>query len=173
MARQSVLTDIEGAKLMATSAQHSWQPALARVVCLDPANCLSRGYVPAGSVPSWPAKDPGDTLDFVADISQAILGNSGDSIATLDVQISPANQGDLALQASSADGSLAILWFSGGLAGTTYSVTLTIGTNSGRILSRTILLPVISFAAVLVPPSVLTDQTGAPIDTQTGMPITV
>jgi hypothetical protein len=111
---------------------------------------------------AWPVKDP----------SEAIAGNEGDSIATLDVGISPNNPGDLTLQSSSADGDLAIMWFAAGFAGTTYAVTVTIGTNSGRIIGRTVNLPVLSLATPPVPPDAITDQTGAPIMDQADQPIT-
>jgi hypothetical protein len=121
---------------------------------------------------SWPVKDPTDTLDYVVDISEVVAGNEGDSVATIDVVINPDNPGDLALQSSSADGDLAILWFTAGFAGTIYSITVTIGTNSGRIVGRTITLPVLSLATPPVPPDAITTQTGAPITDQSDQPIT-
>jgi hypothetical protein len=136
------------------------------------------GLVPRGSIQAaanvlmWPAKDPSETLDYVFDISPALAGNQGDSIATVDVAIDPNNPGDLALQASSADGDQAILWLTGGVTGTTYDVTITVGTNNGRVIARTVNLPVVTLA---VPPgasNAITDQTGAPITTQTASPIT-
>jgi hypothetical protein len=121
----------------------------------------------------WPVKDPGDVLDYVFDLSDALAGNDGDAIATLDVSISPNNTGDLTLHSSSADGDLAILWLSNGVAGTTYAVNVVVGTDSGRIFSRTVSLPV---AALTTPPSsasnVITDQSGAPITTQSGAALT-
>ena len=46
----------------------------------------------AGAI-SLAGKGPSDTLDYVLDISEAIAGNEGDAIATLDVLISPSNPG--------------------------------------------------------------------------------
>ncbi len=158
---------------MATPATYSWVPSTARVIVIDGFGAVPRGTVAALQPPlSWPVKDPTDTLDYVLDISEAIAGNEGDAIATLDVAISPDNPGDLTLQSSSADGGLAIMWFSNGFAGTVYAVTVTLGTNSGRTIGRTVALPVLSLATPPVPPTAITDQTGAPITNQTDQPIT-
>ncbi len=159
---------------MPTPATHSWQPSTARIVVVE-----GFGPYPPGVLQTqppaliWPVKDPGDTLDYILDLSDALAGNDGDAIATLDVSIAPNNTGDLTLQSSSADGDQAILWLTSGVAGTTYAVTAVIGTNSGRIFSRTVSLPV---EALATPPSsgsnVITDQSGAPITDQAGAPLT-
>ena len=136
---------------MATNASHLYKPSAARMLVLD-------GFVPGprGSqanplsaipLPSWPAKDPADVLDYQFDISPALSGNDGDAIATLDVGINPSNPGDLALASAAADGARAVLWLGGGAAGTIYSVTLTVGTQAGRTLSRSVLLPVLALSA--------------------------
>lgn len=159
---------------MATPATYSWIPSTARVIVLDGFGIIPRGSPPPIFQPplSWPPKDPTDTLDYVIDISEAVAGNEGDAIATLDVVTSPSNPGDLTLVSSSADGTLAILWFNEGFPGINYAVTVTIGTNSGRTIGRTVTLPVVSLATPPVPPSAITDQSGAPISDQTDQPIT-
>jgi len=121
---------------------------------------------------TWPVKDPNDVLDYVVDLSQALAGDEGDAVSTLDVQIAPANPGDLVLQASSADGDLAILWLAQGVAGTIYAVTVVVGTNSGRVIARTINLPVMALASSPILPAPLTDQTGTPLVDQNGNPLT-
>jgi len=121
---------------------------------------------------AWPVKDPADVLDYVFDLTDALAGNEGDSIATIDVSISPNNTGDLTLQSSRADGDQAILWLAAGIAGTTYAVTVVVGTNSGRVLSRTVSLPVESLSTSNVSTNDITDQTGAPLTDQTGAPLT-
>jgi len=121
---------------------------------------------------AWPVKDPADVLDYVFDLTDALAGNEGDSIATIDVSISPNNTGDLTLQSSRADGDQAILWLAAGIAGTTYAVTVVVGTNSGRVLSTTVSLPVESLATANVTTNDITDQTGAPLTDQTGAPLT-
>jgi hypothetical protein len=158
---------------MATQAVYNWIPSTARVVVIEGFGIVPRGAPPCPQAPAlyWPPKDPSDTLDYIVDISEAIAGNEGDAIMTLDVVISPDNPGDLTLQSSSADGDIAILWLTDGFAGTVYEVTVTIGTNSGRVINRTINLPLIALATPPVPPSALTDQTGAPITDQTGAAI--
>jgi hypothetical protein len=159
---------------MSTPATHTWQPTTARIVVVE-----GFGPYPPGALQTqppaliWPIKDPGDVLDYVFDLSDALAGNDGDSIATLDVSIYPNNTGDLTLQSSSADGDQAVLWLASGVAGTTYAVTVVVGTNSGRIFSRTVSLPV---EALATPPSagsnVITNQAGAPITDQTGTALT-
>ena len=159
---------------MSTPATHTWQPTTARTVVVEGFGPYPPGVLQTPPPPlSWPVKDPGDVLDYVFDLSDALAGNDGDAIATLDVTISPDNTGDLTLQSSSADGDRAILWLAGGVAGTTYAVTVVAGTESGRVFSRTVSL---SVEALTTPPSsastVITDQTGAPITTQTGAALT-
>jgi hypothetical protein len=157
---------------MATQAVYSWIASTARVIVLDGFGTVPRGTPQVVPLPlQWPVKDPSDTLDYVLDISEAIAGNEGDAIKTLDVVIGPSNPGDLTLQSASASGFQAILWLTAGFAGTIYAVTVSMGTNSGRMLSRTVLLPVLGLATPPVPPEAIMDQTGAPITDQTDQPI--
>ncbi|HXT81275.1 MAG TPA: hypothetical protein VN702_17050 [Acetobacteraceae bacterium] len=157
---------------MATPATHVWKPSKARLVTIDSFVPVARGSAASAPPPlNWPTKDPADVLDYEVDISPAIVGNRGDSIATLDVSITPDNPGDLTLNSATSDGAVAVLWFSGGQAGTIYTVTLVIGTSSGRTLQRSILLPVLLLSVPPVPPNaiqtaggvVLTDQNGNPL----------
>jgi hypothetical protein len=158
---------------MGTPANITWIPSTARVILLDGFGMIPRGTLQVAPQPlTWPVKDPGDLLDYVLDVSEALAGNEGDSIATLDVQISPSNPGDLALNSSSAEGTQAILWMSQGFAGTTYAVTITVGTQSGRTLARTVSLPVMALATQTVPATAVTTQTGAPITDQNDNPLT-
>ena len=62
---------------------------------------------PTPAALSWPAKDPGDVLDYAFDISPALAGNDRDTIATIDVTIQPSATGDLTLASSAADGNVA------------------------------------------------------------------
>jgi hypothetical protein len=158
---------------MPTRATYTWQPSTSRVVVVEGFGPYPRGVLqtqPPALI--WPIKDPGDVLDYVFDLSDALAGNDGDAIATIDVSIYPNNTGDLTLQSSSADGDQAVLWLAGGVAGTTYAVTVVVGTNSGRIFSRTVSLPVEALATPVVANNVITDQTGAPLTDQTGASLT-
>jgi hypothetical protein len=157
---------------MSTPAGHVWQPSCARVVKLDGFVPVPRG-TPAATpaLASWPIKDPGDVLDYQFDIAAALVGNPGDGIASLDVAIAPNNPGDLVLNTCMADGTAAVLWLSGGQSGTIYTVTLTIATTSGRTLSRSVLLPVVSLADPPIAPDELLTNTGAPLTDQSGNPI--
>ncbi len=137
---------------MATNASHLYRPGAARVLVLDgfvpgPRGAQAANPLSASLLPAWPAKDPADVLDYQFDIAPALSGCDGDAVATLDVSISPANPGDLSLASAAADGARAVLWLAGGQAGTIYNVTLTIGTQAGRTLARSVLLPVLALAA--------------------------
>ncbi len=157
---------------MATAANYVWRPSTARVALLDTFVPVPRGAVSGSALPlTWAAKDPGDVLDYAIDFSPAFVGNPGDAIADLDVSISPSQPGDLTVNRASADGTSAVLWLAGGQAGTTYTVTVSVVANSGRTLSRSVLLPVILLAAS---PAVITSiqtDTGAVLTDQNGNPV--
>ena len=159
---------------MATTATHVWRPSAARVLVVDGFIAGPRG-VPARLVatPTWPAKDPADVLDYQFDIAPALTGNAGDGLATLDVGISPVEPGGLSLASASADGSRAVLWLQGGQAGTTYAVTLTLGTQAGRSLARTVLLPVLALASAPVSSGSLTTDYGDALTDANGNAILV
>ena len=157
---------------MPTPASHVWRPSAARTITLDAFIPVPRGATPAVPAPlSWPLKDPGDLLDYQFDIAPALIGNDGDAIATLDIAISPANPGDLALASTAADGTRAVLWLSAGQPGTTYTVTLSIGTQAGRTVARSVLLPVATLATRPAIPTPLQTETGRPLTDSNGNPI--
>ena len=120
-----------------------------------------------GSTAAWPTKDPADVLDYVYDISPAIWGDEGDSIAFLNITISPAATGDLTLATSTSNGHQAILWLSAG----TYAVTLSIGTLAGRSFQRTVMLPCLSLSTEPPIGTELLTNTGAAIVDQSGNPL--
>lgn len=159
---------------MATTAQHVWRPSAARVLVLDGFLPVPRGTLPISRVlPSWPAKDPADVLDYQFDIAPALSGNDGDAVSTLDVAITPAAPGDLQLVSAAADGARAVLWLGGGEGGTVYTVTLTIGTQAGRSLSRSVLLPVQLLALGGAVTSGLAADTGAALLDDLGQPLDI
>lgn len=159
---------------MPTAASHVWRPSRARRVVLDGFVPIPRGVIPTPAPALvWPAKDPADVLDYELDISAALTGNPGDSIATLDVTITPNAAGDVVLNSSAADGPIAVLWMAKGQIGITYSVQVSIGTTNGRTLSRAILLPVQALSISAVPAAALTTSSGTVITDQNGNPILV
>ena len=86
---------------MPTPAAHVWKPSNARTVVLDGFIPVPRGSMAIAPPPlNWPTKDPSDVLDYQFDITAAVVGNDGDSIATLDVTIEPNNPGDLTMPKS-------------------------------------------------------------------------
>ncbi len=156
----------------------AWRPSNARAVVLDGYLPLPRGVAPPTVAPlSWPPKDPSDVLDYEIDASQALLGNDGDTVASLSVSVQPPDE--LLPGQSFVDGQTAIVWFSGGVAGTTYVVQATLMTAAGRTIGRAILMPVQALATDAAPPAtpgasaqaalttpagvVVTDQNGAPV----------
>jgi hypothetical protein len=159
---------------MSTPANHLWRPSNARYLQIDGFVPTPRGpQIPPPLPLKWPAKDPSDTLDYVFDITPALSANRGDTISTLDVTISPDNPGDVTLASATADGSLAVLWLTGGQPQTTYTVTIAITTTGGRSLARSVSLPVIALATVPAPASALTTPSGQALTDPTGTPLTI
>lgn len=158
---------------MSTPASHIWRPSNARYVQIDGFVPTPRGpQVPPPQALAWPTKDPGDTLDYVFDVSPALTANQGDTISTLDVAISPDNPGDVSLVSASADGPRAVLWLTGGQALTTYTVTINITTTSGRTLARSVALSVMALAAVQALPNALSTPAGQALTGPNGTPLT-
>ena len=158
----------------ATPAVHSWKPSAARTLTISGFTPRARGACSApspGTSAAWPTKDPADVLDYVYDISPALWGDEGDSIAFLNITISPAAAGDLTLASSTSNGHQAILWLSAGQSGTTYAVTLAIGTLAGRSFQRSVMLPCLSLSTEPPLGTELVTNTGAPIVDQSGNPI--
>src|SRR5215813_7705406 len=99
---------------MPTPASHVWKPSNARTILLDCFIPVPRGSTAVAPPPlNWPTKDPADVLDYQFDISPALVGNDGDTIATLDVTVEPASPGGLVVNSVTADGAVAVLWLSG------------------------------------------------------------
>ena len=159
---------------MATPATHVWKPSNARTVVLDSFIPVPRGSTSVAPPPlNWPTKDPVDVLDYQFDISPALVGNDGDAIATLDVSIEPANPGDLTLNSATTDGTVVVLWLSGGQPGTIYLVNLMITTINGRTINRSILLPVLYLSVPPIPPNALITDAGVVLTDQNGNPVLI
>lgn len=157
---------------MSTPANHVWKPSSARLVTINSFIPVARGTSAVAPPPlNWPAKDPGDVLDYIFDIGPAIIGNDGDGISTLDVSLSPSNPGDLVVQNTATDGSRIILWLCQGQAGTVYTITFNISTINGRCLQRSILLPVLMLSVSIVPLTALFTSAGVVLTDQNGNPV--
>lgn len=157
---------------MTTPATHVWKPSAARTVVVDSFVPVPRGSVAIAPPPlNWPAKDPIDVLDYQLNIGPAVIGNDGDTIATLDVEVAPRNPGDLIVNSATVDGTIAVLWLSGGQSGTVYTVTLMITTVSGRALQRSVLLPVLPLSTPPVPLNALDTNEGSALTDQNGNPV--
>ena len=159
---------------MSGTVAHVWRPSSARRVVLDGFAPVARGAVLSAPAPlSWPAKDPADVLDYEFDIAAALLGNEGDPITALSAVVSPAASSDLQLASMRADGSRAVFWFSGGRAGVTYVVQVSLTTASGRSLGRAVLLPVLALATAAAPSGALTTDLGGVMTDSLGYPILI
>ena len=157
---------------MATLVSHIWKPSKSRTITIDSFVPVPRGT--AATVPtmlSWPSKDPGDILDYQLDIEPALVGNEGDTIESVDVEVDPSQPGDLALDNVAADGYRVVIWLSSGQAGVTYNVTVKTTLASGRTLQRTVVLPVVALSSPSVPENAIETTTMDPITDENGNPI--
>jgi hypothetical protein len=153
---------------------HVYRPSTARLVVLDGFVPVPRGAVAAPPVmPSWPVKDPADVLDYAVDVSAAVAGDDGDAVVNVSVVTAPDATGDLTLNSAAMDGSLVVLWFGAGLSGTIYTATLAITLSSGRVVSRSIALPVYSLSGPSPTSTVLVTDTGQDMTDNGGNPIVV
>jgi hypothetical protein len=156
---------------MATPASHVLKPSSARIVTIDSFIAVPRGSeAMAPPALNWPAKDPSDILDYQIEFLPAVIGNDADSISTLDVSVTPGFPGDLVVVSSGADGTRAVLWMSGGQAGTVYIVTVLITTSNGRTLQRSIFLPVLLLSAPPIPALAIQTNAGLTLTDQNGNP---
>ena len=153
---------------------HLYQVSNARLVTFDGFVPVPRGAVAAPpAVPSWPVKDPNDVLDYVADFSAAIQGDTGDCVVSFSATSSPNATGDLVINNAAFDGTQAILWLSAGNSGTIYTVAIVVTMASGRVVSRSISLPVYSLSGQSPTSAVLVADTGQEMTDQNGNPIVV
>lgn len=151
---------------------HVWKPSSARRVTLDSFIPVPRGSAPSAPPPlNWSTKDPADVLDYEFDISPALVGNQGDTITTLTINILPNEPGDLVLNSAAVDGAVAVLWLSSGQAGSIYTITIAITTASGRTVQRSILLPVLLLSQPPVPANAIQTSTGLVVTDQNGNPV--
>lgn len=157
---------------MATLVSHVWKPSRTRTITIDSFVPVPRGSVAtAPTLLSWPSKDPGDILDYQLNIEPALVGNEGDTINSVDVDISPNQPGDLSLDNIAADGYNIVIWLSGGQPGVTYNLTVIAALASGRTLQRTMLLPVVALSTLSVPEDAIESTTQDPLTDENGNPI--
>lgn len=161
-----------GIIIMATLVSHVWKPSNTRILTIDSFIPVPRGSTAITPAPlSWPAKDPGDILDYQLDIEPAIVGNKGDTINSVDIDVDPDQPGDLSVDNITADGYKIVIWLSGGQAGVTYSITVKAALASGRTLQRSMLLPVVALSIPSVPVNALETTTQDPLTDQNGNPL--
>lgn len=157
-----------------SSTRHSYKPSNARLLTLGGFTPVPRGAVAAPpAMPSWPVKDPNDLLDYAVDLSPAVVGDDGDSAVSVNVISSPSSTGDVVINSISSDGLLVVLWIGGGNTGTIYTIDLNVTLASGRVLSRSIALPVYTLSGAAPTTANLVTETGANITDGNGNPIVV
>ncbi|MCX7382484.1 MAG: hypothetical protein NT133_13945 [Alphaproteobacteria bacterium] len=110
-------------------------------------------------------------MDYQFDVSAALVGNASDAIASIVATVTPGGAGGLVVDSTAADGAVAIFWLSGGVAGTVYTLRISIVTVSGRSVSRSVLLPVVSLNVLAQPVSALTTEEGTVVSDENGDPI--
>jgi hypothetical protein len=157
---------------MASLVSHVWKPSNTRILTIDSFIPVPRGSAATTPSPlSWPSKDPGDILDYQLDIEPAIVGNKGDTINSVDIDVNPDQPGDLSVDNITADGYKIVIWLSEGQAGTTYTVTVKAALASGRTLQRSMLLPVVALSFPSIPVNALETTTQDPLTDQNGNPL--
>jgi len=157
---------------MVTSVAHVWKPSKTRIIKIDSFVPVPRGSAAVAPAPlSWPSKDPGDILDYQIDIEPALIGNEGDTISGVDIEIAPSQPGDLSLDNIAADGNKIVLWLSSGQAGVTYDISVRVALVSGRALQRSVLLPVVALSLPSVPANAIETSTRISLTDQNGNPI--
>jgi hypothetical protein len=158
--------------IMVTLVSHVWKPSKTRIIAIDSFVPVPRGTTAAApTLLSWPSKDPGDILDYQLDIEPALIGNEGDTIQSVDIEVDPSKPGDLSMDNITADGYRIVIWLSGGQAGVTYNVTVIAAMASGRTLQRSILLPVIAMSLPSIPANAIETTTEDPLTDENGNPI--
>jgi len=89
------------------------------------------------SIPTWPAKDPDEVLDYRIDWSPKLDGDViVESVWELD-------SGSLIIQSQSFDSDSTKVWLAGGIPNYLYALTNTITTADGRIFEEIVALPII------------------------------
>lgn len=83
-------------------------------------------------------KDPSDVLDY--DITYEDWITDDDTITTVVTSVSPA--GELAVDSAQVATPDVKIWVSGGVAGSTYEITVTASTTAGRVKEETFKLRV-------------------------------
>jgi hypothetical protein len=106
----------------------------------------SYGVLIAPPVMAWPGKRAAEQRNYALDITSD-LAPTRDAITSALVRVIPANTGDLAASNIAVLGCAISTTLSGGIAGTRYTVILTAGTVSGRILEYAITITVAADAA--------------------------
>ena len=135
------------------SATVVWVPSPARTLVLF----ASAGSTPKGRqitpVPlRWPAKQPGDVLDYSLDIS-GFLADVEDQPVTVTATPVSLQLGDISINSITIAGGLITLWLSGGLPGTDYVFEITAQTLAGRTVNAACLISAISGLPAPSPPS--------------------
>jgi hypothetical protein len=157
---------------MVTLVSHVWKPSRSRTIAIDGFVPVPRGAIgPVPTLLSWPPKDPGDVLDYQLDIEPVLIGNEGDTIESVDIDVDPSQPGDLCLDNVAADGYRIVIWLSSGQSNVTYNVTVKATLASGRALQRTILLPVVALSLPSVPANAIETTARDPLTDQGGNPI--
>jgi hypothetical protein len=117
-------------------------PTAARIVMLTENLAQLRGQFVPSMVPSWPAKDPSDTIDLAADFSFLTGGVVLDSIVAL--------SSGCVITTHTLRGTVAVLRIIGGVDGTPGIVSITASYGGGQVRTKFLRMPVVAQAPTLV-----------------------
>jgi len=80
----------------------------------------------------WPTAQPSDNLDYSIDLSDAI-GGTDDALATVSLAIKPSGDGEMQALDLSAQAAVISTQLQGGVAGRSYTISITATTVSGKV----------------------------------------
>lgn len=94
----------------------------------------------------WPVAQPDDDLDYSIDIA-AVLEEINDTIASASVASAPSGTGELTIVSVAINGDVITSWLSGGVAGRTYCIDISVTTTGGRVFVFCVHLPISAILA--------------------------
>ena len=103
-----------------------------RTVILPPAQPQgSRVWQPIAALPAlwWPTAEPGDDLDYYADATAPL---AGDTITSASLAVQPSGTGEIQPADLSVTNSIVSVWLTGGVPGRTYTAKIVAQTEAGR-----------------------------------------
>jgi hypothetical protein len=131
----------------------AWTPSSARTIALaEFAGSPRPGRETHPPQLRWPAKQPGDVLDYSLDIS-AWLADATDAPVRVTATPIAVTLADVAISQVVITGGLVTTWLTGGAPGTDYAINVTIETLAGRKVNADCLIYALAGLPAPSPPS--------------------